>query len=188
MKKIVHEPMRLFIAIELNDALREEAMRISEEWFPFCPQGNFSKKENLHITLRFLGMCDPGQVEKITSAMGWAAALTQNFSLRLGKPGSFSKGNESVLWLGLTGDLAILQNLHSEAEIALKNIGFAPEGVYRPHLTLARAIKNADIQAMCAQVAPKPVGMIVNHLTLMHSTRVDGELTYVPLAKAPFGG
>ncbi len=189
MKKKPAEPMRLFIALALSQPMVEEAVNVSEAWFPYCPRAHFTRPENLHITLRFLGMCDPGKVDRITSAMAWTAAIAEPFSLRLGRPGFFRKGNESILWLGLTGDLDRLNQLHSDLDIALGNIGFPQEnGPYRPHITIARAVKDADPAAMCAAVAPRPLGVKVGELLLMHSTRVNDELTYVPIARAPIGG
>jgi len=117
-KKKPAEPMRLFIAIALSQPMVDEAMEVSETWFPYCPRANFTRPENLHITLRFLGMCDPGKVEKITSAMAWTAALAEPLSLRIGRPGYFKKGNESILWLGLSGDMARLQQLRSESGLS----------------------------------------------------------------------
>ena len=188
-KKKPAEPMRLFIAIALSQPMVDEAMEVSETWFPYCPRANFTRPENLHITLRFLGMCDPGKVERITSAMAWTAALAEPLSLRIGRPGYFKKGNESILWLGLSGDMDRLQQLRSDLDIALANIGFPKEeGPYRPHITIARAVKGADPAAMCAAAAPRPMGVKVGELILMHSTRVDDELTYVPIARAPIGG
>lgn len=189
MKKKPAEPMRLFVALALSQPMIEEAMAVSETWFPYCPRARFTRPENLHITLRFLGMCDPGKVERITSAMAWTAAIAAPLSLRLGRPGFFRKGNESILWLGLTGDLDRLGQLRSDLDIALENIGFPKESdPYRPHITIARGVKEADPAAMCAAVAPRPLGVKASELILMHSTRVDDELTYVPIARAPIGG
>ena len=189
MKKQTREPMRLFIAIALSQPMIDEAIQVSETWFPHDPRGHYTRKENLHITLRFLGMCDPAKVEKITSSMAWTAALAQPFALRIGRPGHFSKGGESILWLGLTGDMEDLAALREDLDIALGNIGFPREpGPYRPHITIARAIRQGDPLEMCASVSPRPLGVKVGELILMHSTRVDGELTYVPIARAPIGG
>ena len=56
MKKKPAEPMRLFIALALSQPMIDEAMAVSETWFPYCPRARFTRPENLHITLRFLGM------------------------------------------------------------------------------------------------------------------------------------
>ena len=179
MKKKPAEPMRLFVALALSQPMIEEAMAVSETWFPYCPRARFTRPENLHITLRFLGMCDPGKVERITSAMAWTAAIAAPLSLRLGRPGFFRKGNESILWLGLTGDLDRLGQLRSDLDIALENIGFPKESDPYPASPAAPAT---------AAVAPRPLGVKASELILMHSTRVDDELTYVPIARAPIGG
>lgn len=188
-KPVPAEPMRLFIAIRLSEPMREEALRVGEEWFQTCPHAHFTAPDNLHITLRFLGSCDPAMVEKITSAMGWSAALAEPFSLRIARPGYFRKGNEAILWLGVGGDLDPLHALRKDLDIALANLGFPPEeGAYRPHITIARAVKEGVPADLCAACAPRPLGVKVTELVLMHSTRVDGELTYVPIARAPIGG
>ena len=181
--------MRLFIAIELSEPIRAAAYELALELRQGADHARLTRPENLHITLRFLGMCDPGKIERITSAMAWTAALAEPLSLRLGRPGFFRKGNESILWLGLTGDLERLGQLRSDLDIALGNIGFPREdGPYRPHITIARGVKDADPAAMCAAAAPRPLGVKAGELLLMHSTRVDDALSYVPIARAPIGG
>lgn len=188
-KPIPQEPMRLFVAIQLSDPMKEETLRIAEEWFPACPRAHWTRPDNLHLTLRFLGSCDPSKVDKITSAMAWAAALADPFSLRLSRPGWFSKGSEYILWLGVSGDTDPLRQLRSDLDTALKGAGFAPEKEpFRPHITVARAVKDVDPAELCASAAPKPLGVRVPELVLMHSTRINDELTYVPIARAPIGG
>ena len=53
-----------------------------------------------------------------------------------------------------------LGQLRSDLDIALENIGFPKESApYRPHITIARGVKEADPSAMCASVAPRPLGV-----------------------------
>ena len=48
--------MRLFIAVDVSDAVKQELERLQNHLSDY--RLNFSKPENLHLTLKFLGDCD----------------------------------------------------------------------------------------------------------------------------------
>lgn len=136
--------MRLFLAVELVDEVREAAAaaasrlrqrleaagRVDARWTP---------AENLHITLWFLGELDDHR------AAGLAAALRQPFAsdvfdVHVGGFGVFPpRGRPRVLWLGVDEGAEELRALHRELGGRLAPLGF--EGDHRPfhpHLTIAR--------------------------------------------------
>lgn len=55
--------MRLFIAIELNDRVKDELCVIQKRLKLRGMRGNFTIRENMHLTLAFIGeYSDPEQV------------------------------------------------------------------------------------------------------------------------------
>ena len=47
--------MRLFIVIPFSEEFREELLRVQREMKVNGVRGNFSRPENLHVTVAFLG-------------------------------------------------------------------------------------------------------------------------------------
>ena len=55
--------MRLFIAINLSQEMRESLIDLQNDWYDSGVRGNYSPEENLHLTLAFIGEYpDVGQV------------------------------------------------------------------------------------------------------------------------------
>ncbi|MDO8470538.1 MAG: RNA 2',3'-cyclic phosphodiesterase, partial [bacterium] len=54
---------RIFIAINLPEEVKESLVSFQDQW-PDLP-ANWTKKENLHITLQFLGNVSDKELEKV---------------------------------------------------------------------------------------------------------------------------
>ncbi|HEX2924913.1 MAG TPA: RNA 2',3'-cyclic phosphodiesterase, partial [Ruminiclostridium sp.] len=93
--------MRVFFAIEFDEDIKSYFSEIQEKVRKYCLSGNFTLKENFHLTLRFMGEQSEGQIEKLKEVLR-DAAETHSFELKLEKMGSFRKGNRSIIWLGLS--------------------------------------------------------------------------------------
>ena len=60
--------MRLFIAINFNSETKENILKVQSR-LKECSTGSFSRPENIHLTLAFLGEVEPAGVEIIKHAM-----------------------------------------------------------------------------------------------------------------------
>jgi RNA 2',3'-cyclic 3'-phosphodiesterase len=96
--------------------------------------------DSIHLTLVFLGNVDINKIESITQSMKKAAQTTPPFNLALDELGAFPDLRRAqVVWVGLQGDLEVLQTLQKRIETNLVPLGFPPENrAFKPHLTLAR--------------------------------------------------
>lgn len=108
--------MRLFVSIPLPVEQREHLER--------ALTGRPSAPERWHITLVFLGDRD----EEVGDAL--ASVRAAPFELHLAGSGSFP----GVEWAGVAGNLEALSALATEVAVACR----VQQGVYRPHVTLAR--------------------------------------------------
>lgn len=54
--------MRLFIAINLSDAMKDALINTQCEMYDRGVRGNYTKEENLHLTLAFIGEYPEPQV------------------------------------------------------------------------------------------------------------------------------
>ena len=121
--------VRCFMAIELPIKVKEKV------WSENLVVGQFGemsivKKENLHITLRFLGHLTEEQVEQFKKAMDSIAL--KKFTIKLVGVGVFpSLSHAQVIWVGSSSG-------HDEIVELSKKLG-NPDA--EPHVTVAR-VKN----------------------------------------------
>lgn len=109
-------------------------------------------EETLHVTLAFLGDVEDGRLADVTAALGSAAQAwrerpagagsrgdPQVPRVRLGGAGRFGRGKFTLLWIGLTGDVAALRALNLAIRRELRRSRLAHDWrPFRPHVTLAR--------------------------------------------------
>lgn len=161
--------MRLFIAIlfdkEATCAL-EEAM---EELSAQNIRGNYTRPENLHLTLAFLG-----ETEDARGAIGaMTAAAGQGFPITLEGIGRFG----DTLWAGVQSS-GKLEALAERLKEALSARGFSIERrKFLPHITLVRRAEGQEDRSRIGLCAPMKVGRV----SLMWSRRVGGKLIYTEL-------
>ena len=87
--------MRLFLAVNPGEKSRREILNIIDEMKAGTVRGNFTKPDNLHITLVFLGEIPPHRLEEIIGAMH--QVNESPFSVRLSNVGNFS----DTWWIGV---------------------------------------------------------------------------------------
>ena len=93
--------MRTFIAIELGNEVKNVLAAAQEQVAALCRKGNYTPKENFHLTLHFLGEVTTEDVEYLQQAMMETAGMSYPFSLRLDRIGFFPRGREGILWAGV---------------------------------------------------------------------------------------
>ena len=124
---------RLFVAIDLPEEVRNAICDIGRD----LPGARRVPKEQLHLTLRFIGEASDETFRGIRTAL--AGVEGKGFRLALRGVGHFPPGKPPrVLWVGLE-ECATLMALQQEVELAMVNAGIPPEERrFSPHLTLAR--------------------------------------------------
>jgi RNA 2',3'-cyclic 3'-phosphodiesterase len=133
--------MRLFIAIDLGDEVRDAVGRQLAKLQPLAPNAKWVKVEGMHVTLAFLGYIDDARVPEVKAIAEEVARRHGPVSFSVEGIGSFgSSARPRVLWVGMTGDVEALAALKSDLEDRLAPLGYEPEKrPFKPHLTLARA-------------------------------------------------
>ncbi|MGO9083996.1 MAG: RNA 2',3'-cyclic phosphodiesterase [Candidatus Sulfotelmatobacter sp.] len=129
--------MRLFIALDIDDAIRERMARFVEGVQGFASNARWVKPESLHVTLKFIGEQPEPVVEQIKVALGAVSAATAEIQFR--GYGFFPTAKSPrVFWIGMEAgpQLAALAAL-VDAKMAALGIP-KEERVFSPHLTLAR--------------------------------------------------
>lgn len=128
--------MRLFIALDIDESIRERLSKFVEGVRGFAPDVRFVSTESFHITLKFLGETD--KLQPIVEAL--TPIRSQQFPVTFRGYGYFpGQKNPRVFWAGINSGPE-LEELAKKVDTAMTPLGFEHEkGPYHPHLTLARS-------------------------------------------------
>jgi 2'-5' RNA ligase len=131
---------RLFVALPLPADLKRICQERISQLHSNLPMHKWVHRDDLHITLQFLGDVPVEQLVTLHEALPAAAAAVRPFTLTLGGLGWFGPpASPSVLWSSIQGETETLSELHKSVEAVTAPLGFTPEErPYKPHLTLAR--------------------------------------------------
>ena len=176
--------MRLFIAVALDDPARETLARAARAMRRIA-DGRYVPKEMYHVTLAFLGEIEPGRLIGVQRAMDAAARRAAPVPLALSRPGTFGRGESAILYCGVSGAEGLVPVAERlRGELAARDLPFDPKP-FKAHITLARRV-NAVPEVLETQV-PR-AEFPAEGLTLFHSTRVEGVLSYLPIYFSKFEG
>ena len=136
------EHWRVFIAIELPSVVRKSLSDHIHGLRKALPDvhASWSREENLHLTLKFLGDIPPTRVEALSRAAEQSTRNLHPFELRVAGCGSFPpRGTPRVLWIGIDDQQSLLDRLYGALENNCAEEGFGRERrPFNPHLTIAR--------------------------------------------------
>ena len=133
---------RAFIGIDIPENIRATIAtaqrRLSRE--PIQVKVSWTKIENLHLTLQFLGSVDESLIGKLRDALGRVGAKHEPFELPVSGTGAFPSVNRpKVLWVGCDDARGKLGALVRDVQAELRPLGFVPEQrEFAAHLTLGR--------------------------------------------------
>jgi 2'-5' RNA ligase len=133
------ETIRTFIAIKISagekllHAIAQLQKSLAGE------EIRWADRDQLHLTLRFIGETNQFQAAEIIELLGSISKLFQPFQFELKGLGVFKKKIQPrVLFVSVENDLA-LKHLADEILGMVKSLGFkAEENHFKPHLTLGR--------------------------------------------------
>ncbi len=182
--------MRLFIAVELPEAIKKSIAEVQERLRTAGAHAAWTRPEGIHLTLKFLGEVEEAKAASITDALAGACRGRGQLRLEITGAGAFpSVKAPRVLWLGLAGEIEKLAVLQAAVEDAMEGLGFEREDrKFSPHLTLARVkfLKPRDNwPALIEGIRDvKLGGFTADHVSLMKSElRQDGAV-YTEMGRA----
>lgn len=131
--------MRIFIAVFPPPRVRREAQATARR-LPLGDRVRWTRPENIHLTLKFLGDIREEDLYSIRAALGKACAGHAPFGVCLAGLGAFPSARRAqVLWVGVSEGLGQLRSLATDLDAALESLGFGRESrPYTPHLTVGR--------------------------------------------------
>lgn len=132
--------MRLFIAIELPDSIKQGIAKVQDELRAAGAIAGWTRPEGIHLTLKFLGEVPEEKASEVMAALTGAVRGSEKLNLEVAGAGAFPNVKvPRVLWIGVTGDIEKLAILQAKVGDAMERLGFEREArTFSPHLTLAR--------------------------------------------------
>lgn len=182
--------MRAFIAIEIPEDIRAKLAQVSEDIKKSgLVQGTFVNRENIHLTLKFLGNdVREEDVEKIKKA--FSSFDFSPFNVIVKGIGFFpSEEHVKIIWAGVQSkELEILDKKISRilSEIGIKT---SEDHNFHGHLTIARinGIKSKDLfKGKISQINLKTSEFPVNGIHLFKSELTSRGPVYKKLASFNF--
>ncbi len=168
--------MRLFVAIELSEEMKKSLEDIQGRLRRMGIRGNYTRPENLHLTLAFIG--DYPEPDRVLEAMG--ALSFPPVELRLRGLGSFGE----LWWAGLE-ESGELYGLVRQLRHALAQAGIPfDRKKFLPHITLVRKPEYRQAPDFAAVSIPG-TSMKAKQVSLMLSTRGKGGMIYTELGTVP---
>jgi 2'-5' RNA ligase len=130
--------MRLFIALDIDDVIRERLTRFVQGVRNFAPDARWVKPESLHVTLKFIGEQPDASIANIKPSLANVSSTTSEIQFR--GYGFFPTAKSArVFWVGMEAGPQ-LATLAAAIDDNLAALGIAKEDrPFSPHLTLARS-------------------------------------------------
>ena len=162
--------MRLFVAAEIPDELREAVERDTVAPLrDHLPGARWTSADGRHLTVKFLGNVADERVADVAGAVSSAVAGHAPFEVSLNEVGAFpSLRRPRVLWIGLGAGGSDLASIAGDLDTAFERLGFAAEKrPFRCHLTLARFKTPHPVEIPAVAVPATP--FLVREVVLFRS-------------------
>ena len=158
--------MRLFIAIRLSDEMKKELTALQNSWRSSGLSGTFTKEDNLHLTLAFIGEYD--DENKVLEVM--KRVPFSPFQLALDGTGAFG----DLFFAGLRVPPSLYDyTKRLRGELSAAGVPFDGKRL-APHVTLLRRASRP-----LPENAPAPVRMRASSVCLMRSLAAQSGRIYV---------
>ena len=164
--------MRLFIAIQLSEEMKDLVKDVQDAYRRSGVRGNYTPRENLHLTLAFIG--EYGDPDEVLDAM--ERVSFQPFEITMDRLGSFG----DLQWAGIKENAA-LEAVVRRLRHALSDAGIPyDKKKFKAHITYLRQARFPDGRRVTPEAAG-PVRMQVTEIVLMRSTRGKNGMIYTEL-------
>ena len=186
---MTYERVRLFVALELPEEVREELVRWRGPLLRGAEGVRPISRADLHVTLCFLGWRTSIEIEPIAAACEVVRPVAP-LELALGDAALLPRRRPRVLAVSLVEAGGALTALHAALSASLEPGGFY-ERERRPfygHVTVARAGRGARLpRAGMTEDGPNPARFTAATVTLYRSRLGRGGASYEPLTRVALG-
>jgi 2'-5' RNA ligase len=135
--------LRAFVALTPPPEWAAALNRIQTDLgsLPWGREFRWTNPAQIHLTLRFLGNIPTDQIQEARKQLEIACHGIAPFELELDGLGCFpNRRRPRIIWVGLGGNVPVLQSLQESVSAALRSFGDHKETkAFAPHLTVGRA-------------------------------------------------
>jgi RNA 2',3'-cyclic 3'-phosphodiesterase len=156
------DQIRSFVSIDLED--EQILSRVESVMSSLSSLGGDLKpveRENIHLTLKFLGDISPAKLAEVKHALG--KVRFEPFSLEIKGAGAFpTMKRMNVIWIGVGEGWSNAQQIFEQTEKYLHEAGFSRETrPFSPHITIARVRsgrKRDEVATFLGHLADESLG------------------------------
>ena len=177
--------MRVFIAIELPDNIREALAELQRELRPVARSARWVAPDSIHVTLKFIGEVAESRIDEIDLAI--VKVNWRPFTVTVKNVGFFP-GSRSprIFWAGM--EAPMMARLAEALDAQLEQLGFQKEQrAFTPHITLARTrqsrLESSLVTAAAKYETHEFGNFTVDRFFLIQSTLRLGGALYTKLRK-----
>ncbi len=187
------ETIRAFIAVELNDRVKQTIRKFQEDLKALGCDISWVKTENIHLTLKFLGDVKTKIIPSVMEMLGNVCQDLRPFDTTLTQPGVFPDlRHPRVVWVGLDDTERNLARMAESLEATLGNIGFKKEKRnFQAHITVGRIKSGKNIQRLAESLEryqlPANITQNIRGICLYKSVLTSGGPIYSILTGYPPG-
>lgn len=168
------KPVRLFIAVPMEGAIRESLVRDMEQLQKAGATGTFQPPENLHMTLAFLGETAPERIPDVLEVL--RSIQIPSTMISPWRSGFFGDTLYAGILFSEEGSfMKYVEDLRSA--LGNKNISFDRKP-FKPHVTLVRRCSLVTPVVFTGQDCP------LERVCLYRSDQKDGRMVYTELGSA----
>lgn len=188
------ELVRTFLAVPISEEVKQVIEGLSIRLKAMLPDVRFVKKENLHITLRFLGEIEQERINEIKKALINPICSFAKFKIFMAQIGAFPHiKRPKIVWVGVKDPDQKLRELYNSVDSALTELGIPrEERSFTAHLTLGRVKEGRKLNDLDRVLEPyfcKAFGeSIVDRVTFFKSELMSEGPIYTPLMEFLFEG
>ena len=171
--------MRLFVAVNFPLSIKKQILGIQEQLRLQSSKGSFSRPENLHLTLIFIGETPEEKLESIFRIMEDSRCISSDVLFK--HTGCFTHSHKELWWIGADPScrgLILLKKLRERLLNGFLEAGFSVDKrPFNAHISLGREIRHMEpIILDCPEL-----WIPIDRICLMKSERINGILTYSEL-------
>ncbi len=185
--------MRCFLAISCSSSVRDFLNKQNKDLaseLGDLSTVSWTKPQNMHLTLRFLGELSAGTLPVLTRDLAAQLAECYEFQMKYCSLGIFGNLHQPrVLWVGVSEPSQQLYTLTQSLEKTVKPYTKEASARYMPHITLARFKSRLDtnmarrLGLLLEEHKEKSFGtQFVNQIELLQSIFSPQGVSYKPLA------
>ena len=133
----MNNSIRTFIAFDLCDEFKETIALIQRDLKELDLDISWVKRDNLHLTLKFLGDVPPDKIPSMIETFQNTFKDFPAFTVELANLGAFPRLDKpQILWVGLKEETTVLQNIINSIE--------NDSAPFEPHITIGRLRSNKN--------------------------------------------